>query len=233
MRQNIKEMPCFCFVFFFGGGGTKNNTADRRSLSQRLDTSRELNQRQPTLGASLLHPTPRLLLVKLCNEWTCARRGTRTWQKAKVKRKATKTMNPRPAFTITGRQYPPPATPPRLQPAPELQSHLHGGTMILSLAQTWSSLSWSHNCSSLVNDRLCNLIPHAHTTQPPTSLSGFLGSHSSLFLHLHIVPTQSHMLLSPLTHWAILQFTFWNYWTLLGEGNSLHVRLKGQRNCLL
>lgn len=127
----------------------------------------------------------------------------------------------------------PPATPPRLQPAPELQSHLHGGTMILSLAQTWSSLSWSHNCSSLVNDRLCNLIPHAHTTQPPTSLSGFLGSHSSLFLHLHIVPTQSHMLLSPLTHWAILQFTFWNYWTLLGEGNNLHVRLKGQRNCLL
>lgn len=31
-----------------------------------------------------------------------------------------------------------------------------------TLAQTWKSLSWSHNCSSLVNDRLCNLIPHTH-----------------------------------------------------------------------
>ena len=63
-----------------------------------------------------------------------------------------------------------------------------------TLAQTWSSLSWSHNCSSLVNDRLCNLIPHTHmhihthTTQPPKTLSGFSGESSCISLYLHIVP---------------------------------------------
>lgn len=62
------------------------------------------------------------------------RRGTPVWLQAKVKLKATKTINPRPfssstrhprpTFTITDRQFPP--TPP-----PELQSDLHGGAMSL------------------------------------------------------------------------------------------------------
>jgi len=48
-----------------------------------------------------------------------------------------------------------------------------------TLAQTWSSISWAHNCSSLVNDRLCNLIPHT---------LGFFWSWRFPLLHLDIVP---------------------------------------------
>lgn len=70
---------------------------------------------------------PRLLLVKLRDEWTHVR--TPVAKKDKVNRKATKTTNPWPAFATTGRQLPP--APNRPPPAPELQSHLHGGAMIL------------------------------------------------------------------------------------------------------
>lgn len=55
----------------------------------------------------------------------------------------------------------------------------HGEAESQSLAQAWSGLSWSHNCGSLVNDRLRNLIPHTHTH-----------THISIYTHRqHPTPT--------------------------------------------
>ena len=76
----------------------------------------------------------------------------------------------------------------------------HGEAESQSLAQAWSGLSWSHNCGSLVNDRLRNLIPHTHThthkhiytqtTPNPHQSLGFLEL-TLLSLHLQSVPTQT------------------------------------------
>lgn len=75
--------------------------------------------------------------------------------------------------------------------------------------QTWSSLSWSHNCSSLVNDRLCNLIPHTyaytHATPPPPPTHTHRlsqGFRAFLSLHSHIVPTQTASCFWQPNYWA-------------------------------